>query len=119
MSEQLKEQLKEQLQKRCEDAGIKYDKRWNIESLEDALAAAAPEAQPEEAQEAATQAAPETRGLAAGLVVVTVTKAGDGKLHTGKTDGGRTLYHKRRDELVMPLDRAKALEARFYVEIED
>lgn len=66
----------------------------------------------------AAEKTPETNDVPADFVLVTVTKAGDGKIFTGKQPP-EPRHYERREQFWCSPETAKQLEARHYAEIED
>lgn len=102
------EALRAELVKKAKKAKINVPDEWGVEEIETALGLKALE----DAESAPVAAAPPA--LPEGSVMVRITKAGQGKVYTGLSDGST---YNMDDMVALPLDIAEALEKRAYAEI--
>lgn len=116
--------LKTQLIAKADKLGVKIDKRWSVERIEQTLADAAMVETPAPAK---PQVSPPSDPQPAQVVVAAtaepvildgvkcrVTKAGDQKIFTGKAD---PLHYRWNEMIVLPRSVAEQLELRNFVEI--
>lgn len=107
------EALRAELAKKAKKAGIKVEAEWTVEDIETALGVKALE----DAETAPPAPEPQPAAFVppAGQVKCRVTKAGDGKIFTGREDQSFFAWN---DEVWLPPSVAKDLEARYFVEIQ-
>ncbi|CAB4140962.1 hypothetical protein UFOVP399_42 [uncultured Caudovirales phage] len=105
------EALRAELAKKAKKAGIKVEADWTAADIEDAIAVK----ELEDAEKAPPATEPPAFVPPAGQVKCRVTKAGDGKIFTGREDQSFFAWN---DEVWLPPSVAKDLEARYFVEIQ-